>query len=427
MQRDLTKRYSLFFKKQWNKNPFTLLYDIYKYGKLREFSSFVVWELFHRLGLFPRSRYLKFSSEPILSLENENLETVRFDEKVNQLLAPASLTAMRSSLSWKMLFLKSDGEMIGCVFPNDTDLYRSSDQGQSVIFLHRFPESIKSIFVSSRNTIFVCAKGAVYRSADGGTTFQRSFELGSSESFLRFNNAMTETPGGELMFGEYGNVWDESGWRKLAFMYFSSDDGETWEKSDFLIRMKANKHVHIVKYSRLLNRVIVADGDNYKRLWLSEPLDRFDIKNPKWQLTNRLHIQTGGHTAAVETDDRVFFGTDYQGGTNFVVETADGKRFTKRIVPDPYRRSPIDNMVVRRSRRGCEIWANLPFSAGSSKCLLMYSQDNGATWNRVFEYRRSEYTVWLISTSSTVSDQLYVLVSDMKNGTRAVYKITDSQ
>ena len=80
--------------------------------------------------------------------------------------------------------------------------------------LARFPERIKSLFVSSHDTVFVCVKGAVYRSADGGKTFEKSLDLGSSESFFRHNNGMTETPDGALVIAEYGNVWNEKEWKK---------------------------------------------------------------------------------------------------------------------------------------------------------------------------------------------------------------------
>lgn len=425
MQRDLTKRHAMFFKKPWMRNPFSLAYDLYRYGKLREFSSFILWEIMHRLHLFPKGRYLVFKGTDMVRLGAESLHSPEFHAKVLRYFEHKGLKAERTDHDWKMLFTGPRGEMVGCLAASDTDIYKSLDLGKTIVFLKRFPESIKSLFITSKGTILVNAKGSVYRSADGGASFEKSFELGSRESFLRFNNAITELPDGTLMCGEYGNVWEEKGWKKLAFMYFSTDDGLTWQTDDFLIRMGANKHVHVVKYSPHLKRVVVADGDNFKRIWLSEPLPGFDIRNPKWQLINRRHSQMGGYTAVVETGGKVFFGTDYQGGTNFMVESADGRNFLKKVVPDPYRRSPIDNMLVRRSARGDEIWANLPFSAGSSKCLLMVSADGGKTWNRVFEYTRSSHTVWLINASTRPSGEIYVLVADQKNNTRVVFRITD--
>ena len=170
---------------------------------------------------------------------------------------------------------------------------------------------------------------------------------------------------------------------------------------------------------------MVADGDNYKKLWLSDPLDRVDFEKPNWNPVNKFHIQMGGYTGVAESNGKVIFGTDYQGGTNFLVETTDGKKFSKKIVPDPYRRSPVDNMVLRKSKTGEEIWANLPFSTPNSKCLLMYTADNGKSWNKVFEYNRSTHTVWLINSSTAISNEIYFSVEDIKSNDRVVYGITD--
>ena len=169
----------------------------------------------------------------------------------------------------------------------------------------------------------------------------------------------------------------------------------------------------------------MADGDNYKKLWISDSLDTFDFDNPKWKAVNKFHIQMGGYTSFVESDGTILFGTDYQGGTNFIVETKDGVKFTKRIVPDPYRRSPIDNLVLRKSKRGYEIWANLPYSTASTKCLLMYSADCGKSWTKVIEYSRTSHTVWLISSSNEITDDLYFSIENLQNNNRIVYKIFD--
>jgi photosystem II stability/assembly factor-like uncharacterized protein len=289
----------------------------------------------------------------------------------------------------------------------------------------RFPARIRSVFVSSQDTVFVGAGGAVYRSTDGGTTFGKALDLGSPESFFRHNNGMTETSDGTLIIGEYGNVWESNGWRNLASLYFSEDNGETWARSDFLKEEGINKHVHLVRYSRALNRILLADGDNKKRLWLSDPLDSFDAGNPGWKPVNRFHIQMGGYTAVAERDGTILFGTDYQGGTNAIVRSRDGKRFEKRIVPDPYRRSPIDNMVPRRSKAGDEVWANLPWSRAGTRCLLMYSANGGESWHKVLEYTRAAHVVWLISSSRETQDVLYLSIEDYEHQDRVVYRVVD--
>ncbi len=427
MRRELTRRHSFLFEKKGVKNLFSFVHDVYQYGKFRELASFVVWEFFHQFRLFPKRKYLKFNKSEALTLENERLSGLDFSEKIDRFFRSRGLSIIRSDHNWKLLFINNDKEVLGCLYPDDRDLYKSLDNGKSVMFVTRFPEAVKSIFVSSQNTVFVCVKGFVYKSSDSGGSFKKTLDLGSSESFFRHNNAMTETPDGTLIIGEYGNVWDKNGWRKLAYLYFSSDNGETWDRSDFLIKRGTNKHVHLVKYSRLFNSVFMADGDNYKKLWVSDSSSPSDLMNPnKWKPVNRFHIQMGGYTSVVESDEKILFGTDYQGGTNFVVETRDGEKFDKSIVPDPYRRSPIDNMVQRKSKTGNEIWANLPYSTAHTKCLLMVTADGGRSWNKVVEYNRATHKVWLVSSSNEIADELYFSIENLKNTDRVVYKVTDS-
>lgn len=425
MGRDLTKRYSALFEKKGLKYLLRLARDIYEYRKLSEVTSFVVWETFHKLGLFPREKYLALNSEP-LKLESQRLDDADFAASIDSHFTSRGLSITRADQNWKVLFIKNAEEFFGCRYPEDTELYKSVDGGRSAIFLHRFPERIKSLFVSSRDTIFVCVKGAVYRSPDGGRSFDKCLDLGSPVSFFRHNNGMTETPTGTLIIGEYGNVWNKRGWKKLAYLYFSSDDGATWDTSDFLIKKGVNKHVHLVKYSRLLNKVFMADGDNYKKLWVSDALDSAGLQDPsRWIPITKVHIQMGGYTAVTETDEKILFGTDYQGGTNFVVESSNGERFEKRVVPDPYRRSPIINMVQRRAGRGNEIWAYLPYSVAGTKCLLMYSADGGRSWNKLIEYSKSRHKVWLVNSSNEVPDVLYFSIEDLQSGARVVYEVRD--
>lgn len=424
MKSDLTKRYAGLFEKKGLTKLFHFARDVARSGKLREFSSFIVWELYHRFKFFPKQAYIEFSALDTVSLKSGRINSPGFDEKVQACLTASALHVTRCELNWKLLFIHGD-EIFGCFYPNDCDLYKSVNGGKSVIFLKRFPEKIRSVFVSSQGAIFVGTKGSVYRSADHGTSFHKAIELGSYDSFIRFNNGMTELPDKTLIIGEYGNVWDNAGWRKLAYLYLSDDDGQTWKRSDYLIKKGTNKHVHIVRYSSTFDRLYVADGDNYKKLWVNDTPRSFDINHPEFKAVNRFHIQMGGYTSMAECDGKVYFGTDYQGGTNFIVETADGANFVKKVVPDPYRRSPIDNMVVRTGKNGVEIWANLPYSTANTKCLLMYTRDGGNTWNKVIEYNGATHKVWILNTSNDPMDALYFSIQDLVSYDRVVYKVTD--
>ena len=424
MGRAITTRHSSLFNKTL-RSPFLFLQDIYQYGKARELSSFLVWELRHRLRLFPSKQYLAFLNDDAVVLDERVPDHEGFTDTLCRFLQRQGLSAAPSPLDWKYLFL-NNGDMVGSLHHDHRSLFRSTDHGKSVARVHTFSEPIKSLFITSRNTILVCVTGAVYRSADNGASFHHCLTLGSQASFFRHNNGMTETPNGMLAVAEYGNVWDDTRWRKLAYLYFSTDDGESWERSDFLIQQGTNKHVHLVKYSKLLNRLFVADGDNKKKLWVSSPLDSPSFRTgTPWTAVNRFHIQLGGYTSVVETDDQVIFGSDYQGGTNFLVSTKDGRKYDKRIVPDPYRRSPIDNMAQRKSKAAREIWATLPYSTANSKSLLMYSANGGADWRKVIEYKRAVHNVSLVSTSTEVTDQLFFSVENLKTGGRTVYGIAD--
>jgi hypothetical protein len=161
MGRDLTKRYSALLEKKGLKNPLLLVRDIYEYRKFSEVGSFIVWELLHRLRLYPKKKYLSLNSEP-LTLKTQRLDDPEFTSTIEDQFKSRGLSIARVDRDWKVLFIKDDKQLLGCLYPDDTDLYKSVDGGESLVLLERFPERIKSIFVSSQDTVFVCVKGAVY-------------------------------------------------------------------------------------------------------------------------------------------------------------------------------------------------------------------------------------------------------------------------
>ena len=68
MGRELTKQYSLPSEEKGIKNPVRFFQDIYQSGKSRELTSFVIWELMHRLRLFQKDKYIKFDKSEALIL-----------------------------------------------------------------------------------------------------------------------------------------------------------------------------------------------------------------------------------------------------------------------------------------------------------------------------------------------------------------------
>lgn len=84
---------------------------------------------------------------------------------------------------------------------------------------------------------------------------------------------MTETPSKTLIMGEYGNVREKGKWRKLAYLYFSSDNGnEIWANLHFstpgtkcLLMYTANggkSWSKVIEYSRATHQVWLINSSN---------------------------------------------------------------------------------------------------------------------------------------------------------------------
>lgn len=247
-----------------------LLYDAVANGKAVELTSFGLWEMQHRFGLVNASRYLRFAAHPMLVLR-ASVECG--EEDVEQVFASHELTAIKSQVPWRTIYLSRSGTGFGSLNAARSTLFRSaSGRDDKAEPLHRFADRIRAVFVSRRNTVFACSDGVIYRGVNGGERFSESLRLTSRKCYFLFGHGMTETPEGMLVLAEYGTVHRGRGFQSVANLYFSFDEGASWEKSDFLVRAGANKHVHIVAYSKELRRLFVTDGDNKKRLWVSEEL-----------------------------------------------------------------------------------------------------------------------------------------------------------
>ena len=396
----LTQKYSHLVEKQGfdrilhiGLSFFPLLFDVARSGKIREIISFGIWEVRHTLGLFSKSQYIVFDDhKPYVIKEGDILGELDFSNSSFQI---------ERTQNWKVSHRDSKKVIFGCLASKDSILYKSIDAGKSIEKVKEFERGITSIFITNEDVIFVNTWGKLYKSVDGGVTFELSLELTYDDSYIFHHNGMTQLPSGELLIGEYGNVPVNGVWANIANIYASSDLGGSWEKSDFLKKQGINKHVHLIKYSKLLDKIVLADGDNKKKLWLSSTLENFDLKTHPWKLVNRFHIQIGGYTSCAENDSRMILGTDYLGGTNFIVDTDDGKKYRKRVIPDPYRRSPIMDLVSRVSKDADEIWAilNNPISS-NARCLLMCTKNGGKSWSRVVEYDGTKNLI-LINSGST--------------------------
>src|SRR4030095_770909 len=113
---DLTKQYSTLFEKKGIKRIFSFAQDVYKSGKLREIISFAVWEMFHKLGLFPRKDYLVFDKREAIMLSSRNsINSSEFSAATTRFFASNGLQAVKCELNWKLLYFQN-GEIFGCIY-----------------------------------------------------------------------------------------------------------------------------------------------------------------------------------------------------------------------------------------------------------------------------------------------------------------------
>ena len=397
---------------------FRFLYKVYQTGKTSELCSFILWELLYRVNYYRSSHTLRFTAQVPLTID-EVLSPNSCRANVIPGESDGHPTIKPAGLDWKLCMKDHQQTWWGCEFKQDTKFLKSRDSLTSEC-VHTFPASIRSLFVGS-SQLLVCAGGVVYRSDLARIQFAEVFRLQTNQSYFLFNNGCCELPNGTLLLGEYASVWQKNRWLNLASLYVSKDGGSHWEKTDFLQQQGVNKHIHLVKYSARLNQLFLTDGDNKKQLWRNEGLQKFTQQDSKglfgWQLLNRFHWQMGGYTSMLNHDEGVMFGTDYLGGTNFMVHTDNGLAFRREVIPNPYRRSPVINMVARKNGSTTELWALLHNSVIPGKsCLLMYSTDNGTTWNRFIDYDGRQFEIQLVSSAVAPADQLFVGIRWWQHG-----------
>ena len=398
---DISSRYLSLLKRpslRWPLYCWQFLRSIRRVGKAAELLSFARWEIGHRVGFYRVSnQYVSFTNAPYLRLTNQPV-TPHQPSLDGPFLRGQGLCFSPVPIDWKFCLTMTDGTVWGSCFSSLNQLVYSEDESESSVIVYTFERPIMSLFINSRDALFVCSDGRLFKSTDRGCSFQVILRLSTPISYFLFNGGMTELPDQTLLLGEYGSIWHGRTWQNMAYVYQSRDGGETWQTADFLRRQGVNKHVHIVRYSPLLNAVFLTDGDNKKQLWINPTLTHFDQRATKsvagWNLLNQRHHKLGGYTSIAETDEAIIFGSDYLGGTNFMVRTTNGRQFEKLVLPDPYRRSPIMHMVSRQTQAGVEIWAaSYSCLAGNTRSLLMYSQNSGRSWSKVIDFDGKHHEV----------------------------------
>jgi hypothetical protein len=330
-----------------------------------------------KLVVFKGTVLWRYSSECPLTLPN-----------LAATLRLRSFSVVESPTKWLIISETSEGVIFGATHNLPDVLQRADNLLCAPKELFKFNSRIFCVFISSRDWIFVATKGTVYLSKNGGTNFAPVIQLSDPESTVWHNHGIDETPQG-LVIGEYGNIFDTTWnfWKPQAYLYVTHDDGENWIRHDYLLRTGA-KHLHLVRYSRRFARLLLTDGDKRKRSYWVDLIDQMrpqDFKKARFDCFSL----GGGHTGFAETENVTLLGTDYRIGSNSIIYLRSSEDSTARMLPRPYRHSPVLNMCSIRNNAGTITFAYLYGSlCGRCRNALIYSDDDGESWCPLIEFDR---------------------------------------
>ncbi|GGA11511.1 hypothetical protein GCM10008018_65770 [Paenibacillus marchantiophytorum] len=384
--------------------------------KFEEFLSFLVWEIVHFLKINRKNVIHLMNISSLKYSDEEMLDRDKFNWKIE------GGTCELLPVSWTLVYIVSNEEMLGVANNRLNVLVRSNNEGTTYTDVFTFSSCIDAIYVSHNYNIYVCSDGNVYKSKDNGATFNVVLQLSTPHSVFIHNYGITEDDKGTIFLGEYANVWvEKKGWKNVAYIYYCPNNSENFTRSDFFIKEGANKHIHMIRYCSYLKKLFVTDGDNKKRVWINDSMQNYSVRSSAnqrgWRLINKRHIDTGGYTSVVSLTDGVLFGSDYLGGTNFIIKTVDGIKMSKKTLPDPIRRNPIYSIVNVKSRNRNQVWVNSVNDLGrqDAKAVLFYSNDNGETWFNFIEYDGLKCKIEIRSASLNPTNYFLASICNKEN------------
>jgi len=377
-------------------------------GKFREAMYSIFFELRYRwCCVFRlRSRLIEFKPTPFWRCDSEyplNLADLAATLRLH------NFSVVESATRWFIITESADGVFFGVTDDRPNVLQRADNLSSTPVELFEFSKPIFCVFMSSSNRIFVATKGVVYLSKNGGSHFDPVLQLSDEDSTVWHNHGIDETPQG-LVIGEYSNIintgWTWDFYKQVAYLYVTHDDGESWRRLDYLIRTGA-KHIHLVKYSRRLARLLVTDGDKRKQsywLGLIDQMKPRDFEAARFDAFTR----GGGHTAFAETENATLLGTDYPIAPNSIVCVRSLEDSRARMLPRPYRHSPVLNMFCMKYHAGKITFAYL-YGGLCPRCQngLVYSDNDGDSWYRLIEF--DKYVQFSIANAQQGANRSLVL------------------
>jgi hypothetical protein len=227
-----------------------------------------------------------------------------------------------------------------CVVMNDR-LISTTGSGLRIFDLHH--SLVRQIEVNGNLSNFVCIGERIYFVVDGalfsvtedGEVRNENLSLSSTASTV-LDQGIAADPGGAIVVAEYKH--DALG-KSGAYLYVLRPGKSQWETVDALA-LHVDKHCHIVVSDPGSRIFYVACGDSRKMLAV------LDITGPQSviRIVSAGAAKTGGYLCAAPWQGGLMCGTDYTGGTNFLVLVRDSRIVSKEALRSPFRRSVVTSI-----------------------------------------------------------------------------------
>jgi hypothetical protein len=327
-----------------------------------------------------------------------------------------NFSVVESATRWCITTESADGIVIGATYDRPHVLQRADKLSSTPTELFQFNKPILCVFCSKSNRIFVATKGVVYLSRNGGSHFDQVLQLSDRDSTVWHNHGIDETPQGSIIIAEYASIIDANRtwnvWKSVAYIYLTPDQGESWRRIEYLVQ-NGVKHVHLIKYSRRFGSLLVTDGDRRKRSYSIGQINQMkpqDFKEGRFDS----FAWGGGHTAFAETENVTLLGTDYYIAPNSIICVRSSKDSSAKMLPRPYRHSPVLNMLAMRYYAGVIILACLQ-GALCNRCqnALIYSADDGDTWCRLIEFDK-HVEFWIANAQQGANRSFVLSINNTK-------------
>jgi hypothetical protein len=284
---------------------------------------------------FNALREIRYATSPPC----EDREAIRFDRNnlidMNSHLAP-QLTA----LGYRRVIEFASSEEVKCLVVGDRlicmtrECLRFYDMQRTLRRTIEVEGSLSN-FVYVAGRIYFVVDGSLYSLTGDGDVRNENLSLSCTHSTV-LDQGIAVDLHGNLVVAEYKHdALGESG----AYLYVRRPGEDRWTTVSTLAR-RVDKHCHIVVFDSASQVFYVTSGDTRKML------ARLDLRGPqvKLDILSAGAWKTGGYMCAAAWEGGLMCGTDYTGGTNYLVFLRDSRIRSKEALRNPFRRSIVGSV-----------------------------------------------------------------------------------